>query len=194
VGDTDLWFAALPSSQEVDAMDRESVLLWLKSHPAAVHGDPNELLERFESEVRRHAEVDAWRAARAHIEERMHEWEQEWGYHSSEAYAAKQICPELARELQRMEPHFERGDEPHLVGEELLRTLEAEARTPVEDWIRDVANDVEHKIWQEIGGLVREGRVSEDSNWDNTSAFAQQAARVAKMLVEDFEAHEPARE
>ena len=179
-------------------MNREAVLLWLKGHPAAVHGNPDELMERFESEVRKHAEVDAWRAARAHVEERMHEWEQEWGLNSSEAYAAKQICPELARELQGMEPHFEKGDEPHLVGEELLRTLEPEARSTVEDWIRDVANVVEHRIWGEIvhytkdrgRGLIREGRVSADTAFDHTATYGQQAARIARILVEDFEAHE----
>ena len=96
-------------------MDRNAVLAWLKEHPAAVHGDPEQLVERFEREVRRHAEADAWQAAKAHVEDRMHEWEQRWGYHSSEAYAAKQICPELAEELRRMEPHFQKGDEAHLV-------------------------------------------------------------------------------
>ena len=180
-------------------MDRDAVLVWLKDHPAAVHGDPAELVERFEREVRRHAEADAWHAAKAHVENRMHEWEQRWGYHSSEAYAAKEVCPELASELQRMEPHFDKGDEPHLVGENLLGTLEPEARTLVEDWIRDVANEVEHKIWREVvqytrdrgRGLVREGRVSTEVAWDRTVAFHQQAARVAKILMEELEAHAP---
>lgn len=177
-------------------MDRQSVLDWLKQHPAAVQGNPVELVERFEREVRRHAEADAWRAAKAHVEDRMHEWEQEWGYHSSEAYAAKEICPELALELQRMEPHFEKGDAPHLVGEELLGRLAPEARRLVEGWVRDVANDVEHKIWQAIvrytrargRELVREGRVSSDTSYDHTAAYGQQAARVAKILVEEIDA------
>ncbi|MBW2235771.1 MAG: hypothetical protein JRG85_10265 [Deltaproteobacteria bacterium] len=180
-------------------MDREAVLAWLKDHPAAVHGDPTQLMERFEKEVRRHAEQHAWRAAKAHVDDRMHEWEQQWGYHSSEAYAAKQVCPELARELKRMEPHFEKGDEPQLVGEGLFGTLEPDARILVGDWIREVANDVEHRIWQQVvqytqdrgRGLVREGRVSEDTNWDRTAAFQQQAARVAKILVDELEAHTP---
>jgi hypothetical protein len=180
-------------------MDREAVLAWLKEHPAAVHGDPSELMDRFEREVRRHAEQHAWHAAKAHVDDRMHEWEQQWGYHSSEAYAAKQVCPELARELKRMEPHFEKGDEPHLVGQELFGTLEPDARILVGDWIRDVANDVEHRIWQEVvqytqdrgRGMVREGKVSKDTNWNNTSAFQQQAARVAKILVDELEAHTP---
>jgi hypothetical protein len=176
-------------------MDREAVLQWLKEHPASVHEDPARLVERFEAEVRRHAEEDAWLAAKAYVEDRMHDWEQRWGYHSSEAYAAKQICPELAEELRRMEPHFQEGDEAHLVGAERLEQLEPEARRVVEDWVRDVANEVEHKIWQEVvrytkergRGLVREGRVSEESRFDETRAFAQQAARVARILVDELE-------
>lgn len=180
-------------------MDREAVLAWLREHPAATHDDPTALLERFEREIRRHASADAWRAARAHVEERMHEWEQQWGYHSSEAYAAKEICPALARELEGMEPHFEAGDEAHLVGEKLLQRMEPEARRQAEEWIRDVANEVEHKIWQEVvtytkkrgSQLTHEGRVSSDSNWDRTTAFGQQAAKVARILMEELDAHAP---
>jgi hypothetical protein len=181
-------------------MDRQAVLSWLREHPAAVHEDPEALLERFEQEIRRHATADAWKAARAHVEERQHEWEQRWGFHASQAYAAKEICPELARELKGMEPHFEKGDEPHLVGEALLQRLEPEGRREAEEWIRDVANEVEHKIWQEIvaytkrrgADLVREGRVSSDLTWEHTDGFGQQAARVAKILLEEFDARTPA--
>ena len=97
-------------------MDRDAVVRWLRDHPESVRGDPAKLVARFEAEVRRHAEQDAWLAAEAYVEDRMHEWEERWGYHSSEAYAARQVCPELAEELRRMEPHFGKGDEAHLVG------------------------------------------------------------------------------
>lgn len=177
-------------------MDREAALQWLKEHPASVHEDPSKLMERFESEVRRHAEEDAWLAAKAHVEDRMHEWEERWGYHSSEAYAAKQICPELADELRRMEPHFKKGDAAHLVGADRLAELEPEARRVVEEWVRDVANEVEHKIWQEVvrytkergRGMVREGSVSKDLGYDETRSYHQQAARVARILVDELEA------
>ncbi len=94
-----------------------------------------------------------------------------------------------------MEPHFKKGDEPHLVGAERLDRLEPEARQLIEDWVCDVANDVEHKIWQEIvhytkergRGLVKEGRVSEETRFGQTRAFSQQAARVAKILVEELD-------
>ncbi len=180
-------------------MSRETVLTWLKEHPGASDIDPEELVARLEGQIREHAEADAWHAAKAHVEDRMHEWEQRWGYHSSEAYAAKQVCPELADELRRMEPHFEKGDEPHLVGEKVLANLEPEGRALVEEWVRDVANEVEHKIWQEIvtytrgrgAGLVKEGKVSSDTDYDHTAAYAQQAARVAKILVAELDAHLP---
>jgi hypothetical protein len=63
--------------------------------------------------------------------------------------------------------------------------------------VRDVANDVEHKIWAEVvryvrergKGLVREGRVSKDVGFNDTLAYSQQAARVAKILVDDLEEH-----
>ena len=178
-------------------MEREFVLQWLKDHPAATGQDPTQLIQRFEAEIQRHAEEDAWLAAKAHVEGRMHQWEQRWGYHSSEAYAAKEICPKLAQELQRMEPHFEKGDAAHLVGAERLQALDPEARQVVEEWVRDVANEVEHKIWQEVvrytkergRGLVREGRLSKNSGFYETRAFTQQAARVARILVDELEAH-----
>ena len=83
------------------------------------------------------------------------------------------------------------------MGEELLGTLEPEARRLVEDWVRDVANDVEHKIWEGIvdhtreqgRDLVRTGRVSSDTSFEHTAAFGQQAARVAKILLDELDAH-----
>lgn len=176
-------------------MDRDTVIQWLKEHPAATREDPSKLVERFEAEVRRHAEEHAWLCAKAYVEGRVPEWAEIWGYPASEAYAAKEISAELAEELRRLEPHFAKGDEAHLVGAERLAELDPEARRLVEEWIRDVANELEHKIWEQVvlyvkqrgRGLVREGRVSEDTRWDHTAAFAVQAARVARILVDELE-------
>lgn len=176
-------------------MDRGEVLRWLEEHPREVHGVPSDIVDRCESEVRRHAAEDAWLAAKAYVEGRMHEWEREWGFHASESSVAKEVCPMLARELQRREPEVREGDERHLVGEEVLSSLEPEARARVVEWVRETAREVEHRIWQEIvrftkeegQDLVKKGRVSDDHSWEGGENYFSKAAHIAQLLMADYE-------
>lgn len=178
-------------------MERAQILGWLESHREEVHGEPAEILDQFEEEVRKHAAEDAWLAAKRYVEARMHQWEHHWGFHASEAHVAREICPKLAAELRSHEPHVEAGDEEHLAGAALLRSLEPDARMRVIQWILEIAAEEEHKEWLEIvrftrrraRGLVREGHVSSDSSWEGTQNYALKAAHVAQLLAQEYEAH-----
>ncbi|MCZ6463308.1 MAG: hypothetical protein O7A09_03135 [Proteobacteria bacterium] len=178
-------------------MDRSEVLQWLESHAGDVHGDPREIVERCEEEVRRHAAEDAWLAAKRYVLHRMHQWEHEWGFHATEAHVAREICPKLAGELRRHEPHPQPGDEEHLLGQDLLDALEPTARAKVFEWVLELADQEEHRTWEDVvrftrgegRALVREGRVSSDSSWEGSENYAAKAAHVAQLLAEEFEQH-----
>jgi hypothetical protein len=175
-------------------MNRKAIEKWLADHPADVHGAPKEIVERCEKEVRRHAAEDAWRAAASYVEGRMHEWENEWGFHASESSVAKETCAKLARELAQHEPRIEPGDESHLAGDAILDALEPEARERVGEWVRALAREVEHQIWKEVvrftrkegRALVAEGRVSTDHSWEAGENYQGKATHVAQLLLEDL--------
>jgi hypothetical protein len=178
-------------------MNRAKVERWLEDHPVQVHGVPRAVMESCEEAVRKHAAEDAWAAARSYVEGRMHEWEHQWGFHASEAFVAKEICAELARELRRHEPSVEAGTEVHLAGEQVLGTLESEARRKVVQWVCELAREVEHRIWAEIirftkkegAKLVRSHEVSDDLRWDTTRTYGDQAAHVAQLVLRDYAQH-----
>jgi len=178
-------------------MERKALLEWLEQHPESVQGDPAQILARCDSEVRRHAQEHAWLAAKAYAEDRMHEWEHGFGFHSSEAYAAREACSQIASELRRHEPHVEPGHEAEFAGPEQLAALEPAARQRVEEWIRELTDRVEHRIWKEIvrytksrgRELVRDGHLSSETSWEGTQDFPSQATRIAKLLMDDFERH-----
>jgi hypothetical protein len=176
-------------------MKRDEVERWLEEHPAQVHGVPHDIIESCEKAVRKHAAEDAWEAARTYVEGRLEQWEHQWGFHASEASVAKEICIELARQLERHEPGVEAGAGPHLAGEDVLGALEPQARGKVIEWVCELAREVEHRIWGEIVSftkqegrkLVRSHEVSEDGRWDATRSYADQAAHVAQLVLRDYE-------
>ena len=176
-------------------MERGEVLRWLQEHPRTVHGVPSEIVERCEAEVRRHAAENAWAAARAYVEGRMHQWEHEWGCHATESAVARTVCPMLANELKRREPEVTAGSERSFVDDDVLDALEPEARQKLFEWVRELAQDVEHRIWREVvrftrneaSSLVKEGRVSSDDSYEATANFAHKAAHVAQLVLEDYE-------
>jgi hypothetical protein len=88
------------------------------------------------------------------------------------------------------------GDERHLVGEEVLGALEPEARARVVEWVREMASEVEHRIWQEVvrftkgeaQDLVKKGRVSDDETWEGSENYFSKAAHIAQLVMSDYEA------
>lgn len=178
-------------------MDRKTVLDWLGEHPNAVHGDPEAVVSRCEHAVRRHARVDAWIAAKRYVAARQHMWEEGHGAHASEAFVAREVCRELASELAHHEPIPHPGEEDHLAGREVKATLEREAWEFLVPWILELARDEEHRTWREIvthtkrraEELIRSHHLTSDTDFDHTKCYSDVAARIARMLAEEYEEH-----
>ena len=178
-------------------MDRATLTHWLQEHPQRIARDAAALLDRCEREVKRHAIEDAWLAAKAYVERRQRYWEHGWGFpRASEAYVAREICAQLARDLRKHEPHPEPGDEDHLVGAKLLANLDPQARAKISEWALELAEHEEHEIWQTIVRFTRhhaktlekQGLLSKDMS-PETGNFAEKAAGIAHTLADELEAH-----
>ena len=178
-------------------MDRKTLAHWLEEHPQGVARDIEAFLDHCEREVKRHAVEDAWLAAKAYVERREVYWEHGWGFpRASEAYVAKEVCAELARELSHNEPHPDPGDEEHLVGKKLFDSLDANARQKVAEWALELADREEHAIWSKIVRFTRQharkmdhdGLLSHDTS-PETGNFAEKAAGIAHVLVDELESH-----
>jgi hypothetical protein len=178
-------------------MDRQDVMSWLQTHPDAVHGNADELLERCEREVRRHAAEEAWLYAKAIALERIRYWAHSFGNPASEDFVAREVCHEMAGELEQLEPSVEEGSEDRLADRQALEAFEPEGRETLRCWIRDLAREEEHRVWLEIvrfthrrgGALVREGRVGRDLTWDREHSYAKAAEKVTRILAQDYEEH-----
>lgn len=177
-------------------MDRETLTHWLESHPQLVTRDIQAFLDHCEREVKRHAVEDAWLAAKAYVERRELYWEHGWGFpRASEAYVAREVCAELARELGHHEPHPSEGDEEHLVGKKLFEALDPAARAKIGKWALELADREEHAVWSKIVRFTRQhartmekqGLLSHDMR-PETGNFAEKAAGIAHVLVDELEA------
>ncbi len=178
-------------------MDRGEVLTWLNEHPEAVHGRPEEILERCEREVSRQTGEAAWLHARAIAQQRTRDFEEQWGFHASEAFVAREVCHDLAGDLRHLEPHPRPGDEERLLGPSMLAALEPEARERLRPWLHELAEREEHRVWLEIvrftnargRELVQQGAMSSELDFEHTHNYAATAARVTRILEEDYAAH-----
>jgi len=178
-------------------MDRSRILEWLRDHPGAVQGNAEEVLSRCEQTVRRHAREDAWMAAKRYVTERRHEWEGSHGAHASEAFAAREVCKELARELAHHEPAPHRGDEEHLAGAGVKGVLDQEAWMLMIPWIMALARQEEHRTWSEIidhtrqraRDLIQNHRLSNDTDFDHTKCYGDVAAWISGLMAEDYSHH-----
>jgi hypothetical protein len=175
-------------------MDRQDVLRWLEEHPESVRGDPAEIVGRCERAVRRHAREDAWLAARDYVEDRAHEWEEQWSPPASEDFVAREVCPQLAYELRRHEPHVEEADGEHLAGGPVVSSLSPAAWRVVREWVLALAEREEHAAWEGIvrftgkraADLIRERHLTRETDWDRDHRYKVIAAHVAEMLAHDY--------
>jgi len=186
------------SSATTPGMGREAILHWLEGHRASLEGEPQELLERCERAVRRHATEAAWLAAKSWAERRRREFEAEaWGNHASEAFVASEVCHQLAWELAHREPVVEPGSEERLAGGPLRRRLAPRGWHVLEPWIREIAARQEHAVWSEIvrfthqraRGLVRERQLSHDCDPERARHYPEIAAEVVGLLAREYSLH-----
>lgn len=174
-------------------MERSDILDFARSHPGAIHVDGDRFVELVEREVRRHVEAEAWSHARREIERRLAELVPERGLPASEEFVAREVCHELARDLRHDEPHVEPGSEERLAGPVAMGEVEPEARELVRRFVHDLAEQLEHRVWQDIvrradhrgRELVREHKVSSELRWDMSRRYSMTAERVLRMLAEE---------
>lgn len=178
-------------------MERNDVERWIQNHPETVHCDPKTLLDRCEREVRAHTHHDAWAHAREIAEGQLHWFEQAFGLPASEAFVAKEVSHSVARELRKHEPHLSDADEAKLVADEVLETLDPAAREELRGWLHDLAEKEEHEAWLEVvsftdhcaKNLIKQAHMSDKAEWDFEHSYTQNAAKVARMLIHEYEAH-----
>jgi hypothetical protein len=178
-------------------MKRSEVLDWLIQHTEHIHDIPEQVLSRCETEVRKHAQEDAWLHARDIAEEHNQHWRHSWGAHASETFVAREICRGLADEFKRNEPIPAEGHESAFVDEDVLGVLDPEARTIILEYVHDLARGEEHRAWKEImrftrkrgRTLSREEHLSSDRSFEGTHAYSETAARIMGILARDFQHH-----
>lgn len=179
------------------APSHDGVIGWFHEHPDAARGDADRLVVRAEQRACRHAREDACLEARNYIEARMHAWEHGWGFHASDAYVALEVCPMLAEDLRSHERHVAPEDAPHLVGRRMLAMFDDRGRRVLTDWIIELGEREHHRAWEDIvrftrrrgRDLVRSGRMPHNTlDWEHTANFAEKAAAIASILVDELEA------
>jgi hypothetical protein len=170
---------------------------WFEEHPQSIGRDPAALVDRCVREIKRHAAEDAWLAAKSYVEACELEWEKSWGFpRASEMFVALEVCRRLARELQHVEPRPIPGEEAHLVGEKVMRSVDPQTRAKLAEWAREIAEEEEHHVWEEIvrftrglgRSLAQRGVLSNDTSPESGNYFSK-AAGIAHRLAEEFEAH-----
>ena len=176
-------------------MERTDLEAWFAHHPESIPGDPDALLDECESSVREHARSDAWSHAREIAEQRMRRFERITGLPASETFVTKEVCHELARELKHHEPHPDDATEDSWLRQSLLDGLDPEARVMLREWVNEMAEKEEHAAWLEIvdftdhaaRSLIRAGQMTSDLDWDFERTYPRVAARVARMLIREYE-------
>ena len=182
-------------------MERSEVLDWLTRHTEHIHGIPEQLLSRCETEVKQHAQEDAWLHARDIAEQHNRHWGHFWGAHASEAYVAREACRDFAYELKQNEPIPLEGHESDFVDDDVLSALDPEARAIVFEYVHDLALGEEHKAWKDIvrftrkrgRTLARDEQFSTDLSFEGTNVYSETALRVMGMLAREFQRHAQAK-
>jgi hypothetical protein len=178
-------------------MERRHVLDWLRQHPEAVHGAPEEVMTRCDEEVHEHASEDAWIAAKQVASQQERYWHDATGAPASEAFVAREVCRRLAGELRRSEPTPPEGHEAHFVDADVLGALEPEARALLLRYVHDLARVEEHQAWLQVVQFTRafgkvlahSGGYSSATDFGHTRLYAETAERVMHRLVEEYERH-----
>lgn len=178
-------------------MERQELENWFAHHPDSIHMQPDALLDRCETEVRDHATYDAWLHARDVAEESLHRFEGIFGLPASGAFVTREVCHEVARELKSHEPHPDEKLAAEWAGRAVLEALDDEGREHLREWLCDLARREEHAAWRGIvhftdhlaRTLIRDMHMTADLDWDFDHSYPKVAARVARMLIREFEAH-----
>jgi hypothetical protein len=178
-------------------MNRIDLENWFAQHPDAIGMNARMLLDDCEHEIRHHAHHDAWMHARDVATHSLHRFESVFGLPASDTFVTREVCHEIARELRAHEPHPEKINDSEWIRGEMLAALNPEGRSMLRAWLVELAEYEEHTAWVEIvrftdhlaKKIIRDGHMTNDVEWDMKHSYPRVAARVAKMLIEEFESH-----
>jgi hypothetical protein len=178
-------------------MERSEILSWFEQHPGSLDEDRSEWVTRCERSIRRHAREQAWLAAKRYVEQRRRTHEGIAGAHASEAYVAREVCHQIADELERHEPEVRASDADTLAGGPSRHAVSDEAWVALIPWILDVAKQEEHAAWLEIvrftdrraRELIRHHHLSDACDFDHSKCYGAVATRIERLLERDFAGH-----
>jgi len=178
-------------------MQRTDLETWFATHPDAIRMNSRALLDECEFEVRHHAHHDAWIHARDVAQKSLRRFERVFGLPASDSFVTREVCHEIARELKRSEPHVGEMREEDWVSDGVLGMLDPRGRAMLNDWLIELAEQEEHAAWVEIvhftdrlaRKLIDDAHMTLDLEWSMEQSYPRVAARVARMLIREFETH-----
>lgn len=178
-------------------MERLDLEKYFAHHPNPNCPDPARLLDDCEMEAREYAHRDAWLHAKAVTEDRMRRFERVFGLPASDTFVTREVCHEIARELKSREPTPPKTESAEWISQRFLEALDPGARTMLREWLLTLAAREEHEAWREIvhftdhlaRKLIREQHMTNRADWDFEHSYPRVAARVARMLMREFEEH-----
>ncbi|GEM_PF-4906336 len=176
-------------------MERMDLENWLAGHPDSVRTEPSRLLDTCEREVRAHAKQDAWHHACEIAEESLHRFERVFGLPASDTFVTREVCHEIARELKHHEPHPDEIQCAEWVSRALIESVDEDARLMLRTWLKDLGEREEHEAWRSIvlfadhlaRQLIHDAQMTNDLDWDFDQSYPKVAARVARMMIREFE-------
>jgi len=178
-------------------MNRVDFESWLDRHPNSTLASTHDLIDRCELEVRRHAEVVAWKHALRVATSNLRRFDGHFGLPASETFVTREVCHEVARELKRQEPHVGRIDEREWLRPSTLDSIEPEDRMVLREWLREIAETEEHRVWREIvafthhvaRALIEKAHMTGELEWDMERTYPRLARRATQLLLRQYAIH-----
>lgn len=178
-------------------MNRNALEGWLDRHQDSILAPSRHLIDRCEVEIRNHAEVVAWKHALKIATTNLRRFDGRFGLPASETFVTREVCHEIARDLKRHEPHLERIDASEWLSRGTLESIDPEARSMFRDWVRELAEKEEHRVWREIvafthhvaRALIDKAHMTGRLEWDLERSYPRIATQVTQMLLREYAIH-----
>ncbi len=178
-------------------MNRLDLESWLDLHPDSILAPTHDLIDRCEVEVHHHAEILAWKHALKVATTSLRRFDGRFGLPASETFVTREVCHEVARELKRHEPHLDPIDETEWLSRSILDSIDPQARMVLREWLRELAEKEEHRIWREIvafthhiaRSLIAKAHMTGELAWDFDHSYPKLATRVTQMLLREYAVH-----
>lgn len=178
-------------------MNRNALESWLDHHQDLILAPSRNLIDRCEVEIRNHAEVVAWKHALRIATTNLRRFDGRFGLPASETFVTREVCHEIARDLKRHEPHLEQIDESEWLSRSTLESIDPDARMMIRDWVRELAEKEEHRVWREIvafthhvaRALIEKAHLTGRLEWDLERSYPRIATQVTQMLLREYAIH-----